>query len=250
MHWTDESMASLHQHSRRRLEAMEGMAVIAAAVLLAGCSATTYGTGTDPGVQTLKDVAGIAMLSEKKPPIDYEPRPKVVPPPQGAAAQLPPPEAQAAAIDDSPPPDWPVDPDVKRAKFKADIAAREARGEPAPALKLPPGTFSPRQPTIAAGGPQQSKPLTAEEQVKIRKAFADAKGTLAVDANGNPVRRYLTEPPADYRQPDPTEPVVFTEKKKKFHWFWQKQDSADNLTPDATAPADSTQTATAMPPAH
>ena len=72
-----------------RLLAASLTAVLALA--LAGCqSGMTYGTGKSPGMQTLEDLAGIAALSgEKKEPIDYTPRPKVVLPP--TVAQLPPP---------------------------------------------------------------------------------------------------------------------------------------------------------------
>ena len=214
------------------------MGGVAAVALLAGCSATTYGTGVDPGLQTIKDVAGIAMLGgDKKPPIDYEPRPKVVAPPQGAAAPLPTPGMETASASNSP--DWPNDPDVQAAKFKADVAAREARGEAAPALKLPEGSYSqpstPPTSRTTRSGLVESTPMSADQSAQARKAFADAKGSLAVDASGKPVRKYLTEPPAEYREPDPTQPVTFTEKKKKFHWWWQKQDSSDTLTPDATA---------------
>lgn len=239
-------MARLTPRSSRGIAAAGGLCGAAMAVLLAGCSDTTYGTGVNPGTQTLKDIAGIAMMGGgNKPRIDYEPRAKVVAPPPGAAASLPPPvgsgkgtETAAVSTDVPNPPDWPQDPDLAAAKFKADIAAREARGEAAPALKLPEGAFPEK--TEAAGNPTRrgvddSKPLTDEQKVEIRKAFADAKGSLSVDASGKPVRKYLTEPPPEYREPDPTQPVEFTEKKKKFHWWWQKQtDDASNLTPDAS----------------
>ena len=55
-----------------------------------------------------------------------------------------------------------------------------------------------------------------------KKLFADMKlaKSGSVDANGNPVRRYLTEPPADYRVPDPEAPTEITEKKKKTGFKW------------------------------
>jgi hypothetical protein len=234
-------MASVHQQARRRSgrrafgAALGGSAM--GALLLAGCSATTYGTGVDPGVQTIKDVAGIAMITEKKPPIDYEPRAKVVAPPAGADATLPPPGSGVTAGTDSP--DWPNDPDVQAAKLKADVAAREARGEKPAPLNLPDGSYSQPSPPPTTRTSRSNlintTPLTEEQHNAVIKAFADAKGSLSVDASGKPVRKYLTEPPSEYREPDPTQPTTFTEKKKKFHWWWQKQDNADGLTPDATA---------------
>jgi hypothetical protein len=69
-------------------------------------------------------------------------------------------------------------------------------------------------------GPEAPKrqPTNAE----IKKMFADARGSKAgsVDAEGKPIRKYLTEPPAAYREPDPTSTVPVDEepekKKKKF----------------------------------
>ena len=240
-------MARLTPRSSRGLAAAGGLCGAALAILLSGCSdTTTYGTGVNPGTQTLKDIAGIAMMGGgNKPKIDYEPRAKVVAPPPAAAASLPPPAAssqgtQTAAASDgvANPPDWPQDPDLAAAKFKADIAAREARGEAPAPLKLP-ASSTPRDfPSATTGhdGEPIQQTYTAEQKAKIKKAFADAKGSLAVDANGKPVRRYLTEPPPEYREPDQTQPVAFTEKKKKFHWWWQKQDDTGDLTPaDSTA---------------
>jgi hypothetical protein len=67
----------------------------------------------------------------------------------------------------------------------------------------------------------ENVPLTAEEIAAARKAFADARGAVAVDENGNPVRRYLTDPPSEYRIPDPTAPVeIPTKAKKKRTFLW------------------------------
>jgi hypothetical protein len=249
----DESMVTLDRRASRSLLAVAGLAFAAAGAMLSGCSETTYGTGVNPGAQTLKDMVGIAAISgPKQAPINYGPRPKIVAPPDGAAP-LPAPETVATAADgastDDPslPPNWPKDPDLAAAKFKADVAAREARGEPAPKLNLPPGSLpqfdAQSQPDYhdPAGSnyhDPSKRTYSKEEIAQIRKAFSDAKGGLAVDANGNPVRRYLTDPPVELRAPDTTQPVAFTEKKKKFHWFWQKQDDdPDTMQPVAGSDA-------------
>jgi hypothetical protein len=247
----DESMARLIPRSSRGLAVAGGLLGAAAVLLLSGCSGTTtYGTGVNPGTQTIKDIAGIAMIGgNKKPPIDYQPRAKIVAPPAAADAALPPPpsgngtQTAAAGADGGAanPPNWPNDPDIAAAKFKADVAAREARGEPAPALKLPAGSLPPPAPPpttkLSRGGLIDNTQLSAEQSQQMRKAFADAKSTMSLDASGKPVRRYLTDPPVEYRQPDPTQPTEFTEKKKTFHWWWQKKDDQDdsNLTPSASA---------------
>ena len=207
-----------------RLLAASLTAVLALA--LAGCqSGMTYGTGKSPAAQTMEDLAGIAALGgPQKPVIDYQPRPKPVAPPDAAIAQLPPPgDAQAAAL----PADWPVDPDQQRARMKMDIAAREAAGLPLPKIKLSPEQL--RQPDTGVPNllrdpfEAATKPTTAEQSAKAKKLFADARGALAVDENGLPVRRYLSDPPSDYRAPDPTAPVeIIPKAKKKFKWWWQQ----------------------------
>jgi hypothetical protein len=147
---------------------------VAAAVALAGCTKTTYGTGTTPAMQTLKDVTGIVDVTPQKGPnIDYGPRPKVVAPPPAAAASLPAPRDATASADENLPANWPKDPDKEYAKFKADVAAREKAGEPLPAITAIPG----RRPAGDAGVINPTgRPLTKEEQDRVRKAMAEAKG--------------------------------------------------------------------------
>ncbi len=179
------------------------------ALLLAGCgSAMTYGTGTSPGAQTVEDIAGIVSLSgKKKEPIDYSPRAPIVAPP--TTASLPPPGSSRAYASTQ---NWPQDPDELR---KTMIKRQEE------ATKYG-GTYeAPKFSTPGAGGtasPDQKKYTNAE----IRKMFADAKGNKAgsFDAEGRPVRKYLTEPPADYRQPDPNSPIAVDEKPKKKKKSW------------------------------
>lgn len=188
-------------------------AATAAGVMLAACNANTYGTGTPPGLQTIKDVAGITSLSgEKKEPIDYNPRPSVVLPP--ATAGLPPPSNGDGALAA----DWPVDPDEQVRKLKADVAALAAEGKTLD-FRLPTGATQPQDPYAG---------LTDKERAAlVKKLAAQASSTVAVDENGNPIRRYLSEPPVEYRQGDPDAPVLTAdemkkEKKKNKKWwqFW------------------------------
>ena len=193
----------------------------AAALALAGCNSMTYGTGTPPGIQTLKDVTGIVDINNQdKPKISYVPRAKIVAPPAQAAATLPPPVADGGNGAGAPlPANWPKDPDQEYAKFKADVAAREAAGKPLPKITVVPGKPPPG--TVVEN--PTGRPLTKEEQDKVRKAMADAKSLVAVDENGNPVRRYLTDPPVDYRLPDPESTVdvnALPDKKKTKKTGW------------------------------
>ena len=206
-------MAGLISKRHRLLARPLAVASVLAASALAGCTTgNTYGTGTSPGMQTLKDITGVAGLSPKdKEPIDYTPRPKIVAPPADAALPLP---ATAATTQTAA--NWPNDPDLLRAKVKADAETREATGSPQ--LQLP------KARTIDGGYQPIDAGLTKEQIEEVRKQMAAAKGGMAVDANGNPVRKYLTDPPNEYRVADPNAPIAVAEvkKKKKFKWWWQK----------------------------
>lgn len=191
---------------------MRLVAVAAAGVALAGCNSMTYGTGTSPAMQTVEDLTGIAGgIKANKGEIDYSPRPKIVAPPVVAA--LPPPvDSQTVTAAN-----WPNDPDLLKAKVKADAEARAAAGK-ADQIRLPAGKI------VAAPAPGENA-LTKEQLDEVRRQMAAAKGGMSVDANGNPVRKYLTDPPVEYRQPDPNAPIAVADdgkpKKKKWKWWWQ-----------------------------
>jgi hypothetical protein len=192
---------------------------------LAACTGTTYGTGTSPGMQTLEDLGGIVALgAPNKEPINYKPRPKIVAPPPGAP--LPPPGSENAATAAN----WPSDPDLQTKQFRAEVAAREKacaeNNTPyycqTPNFKLP-SKPPPTQPIVEVD-PEKEALSLGERTAQAKKLFADARGSVAVDENGNPVRRYLSDPPPDYRVPDPTAPVEVDNKpavKKKWKWPWQ-----------------------------
>jgi hypothetical protein len=164
-------------------------------------------------MQTVEDLTGIATGGKAdKAAIDYSPRPKIVAPPVVGA--LPPPVDDNAAATAA---NWPNDPDLLKAKVKADAEARAAAGKE-DNIRLPAGKFA------AAPLPGERTP-TKEEMDEMRRQMAASKGGMSVDANGNPVRKYLTDPPVEYRLPDPNAPVAVADdgkpKKKKWKWWWQ-----------------------------
>jgi hypothetical protein len=217
--------------SIRSLVAMPVAAVLGLA--LAACSQTTYGTGKSPGQQTIEDIAGIAALGggSDKEPIDYRARPKIVQPPPGAP--LPPPGSEP---DPTVAANWPKDPDVEAKKFKAETAARTAGSEADgplakydPKFSLPKSQTASREPspTLLNMDPRAASDAahtTPDQVAAAKKLFADARGNIAVDENGKPIRRYLTDPPSDYREPDPDAPVEVDNKpaanSKKSGWKW------------------------------
>jgi hypothetical protein len=213
-----------------------GAATAALALALGACNETTYGTGTSPGMQTLQDLAGIADMGGQQPePIKYHPRPGVVAPPPGAP--LPPPGSDQANVAAN----WPKDPDAEAKRFKADVAAREKFcaelvNKNLPECRDPGFRLAPSEQANASREPSptllnmnvdpgEAAHSTAAQDEQAKKLFADARGQVAVDTNGNPVRRYLTDPPSDYRVPDPNAPVEIDNKPatkaKKFKWPWE-----------------------------
>lgn len=205
-------MSGIASDWRRAAKAVAAAVPFAAAFALSACTAgNTYGTGTSPGMQTLQDITGIAMIAgKKKDPIDYEPRPDLVAPP--STADLPPPQSDTATTTAA---NWPNDPDL--AKAKASAAAASADQDPNQYYVA--SAAPPSAPTIE----QTSKDLTPAQLAEVRKAFAAAHGGVSVDANGNPIRKYLTDPPVEYRQPDPTQPLTAEnqqKKRKKFLWWY------------------------------
>ena len=142
-------------------------------------------------------------------PIDYEARPPIVTPPN--IASLPAPGSGTTVQN------WPNDPDVK-ARDQQIANANKKTVDTGTAL-VDPGFRLPKQKVV----PYEEE--TVDEQVlslssnkkEKQKLMATAKGGAAgqVDADGNPIRTALTEPPAEYRVPDPSAPEEFEEASKR-----------------------------------
>ena len=87
-------------------------------------------------------------------------------------------------------------------------------------IDVPEAKEYPEAPPRGGFGPGHNE--GGKSKAEIKKMFADARGSKggSYDAEGRPVRKYLTEPPPEYREPDPNSPVEITEKpkkKSKFH---------------------------------
>jgi hypothetical protein len=198
--------------------------------VLGGCASTTYGTGVTPGAQTIKDITGLVnMNGDKKNSIDYKPRPPIAAPPPTAA--LPPPGTHDVASAG----DWPKDPDEAMKARK--VAAEKLRTGNA---KVD-AAYDPDIPIAAKRDdgvnwndankdrPGQREAGSAAQDQEVRKLIADSKSATSVDANGNPIRKTLSEPPVVYRAPDAGSPTEF-KSAKKFHWPWQKDLKPDDAT--------------------
>lgn len=182
------------------------------AVALAGCTPVTYGTGRSPTLDTAEDLANIFSIREReRPEVEYAPRPNLVRPP---SSNLPPPAEPGATARN----DWPNDPDQVRKQLRADQDRRVAGLDSGEAARVDPGFRLPPQTQANTVG-------TYDEQMADREAFRQLAGRSvsgrgpSVDTSGQPVRRYLTDPPVEYRQPDPNAPVTTAaapDEKKKF----------------------------------
>jgi hypothetical protein len=184
-----------------------------------GACGTTYGTGVNPGAQTVKDLTGMLSFGgggKSGEPIAYETRPPIVTPP--STASLPPPGSGETVQN------WPTDPDVMRREQAYANSKKTADTGTAivdPGFRLPKSQVKPYEEQSLD---DQLYSLTGDKKEQ-QKLFATAKGGAAgqVDANGMPVRTALTEPPAEYRIPDPTAPEEFEAASDKSFGLFKKK---------------------------
>jgi hypothetical protein len=204
-----------------RVRATPLVAGLAAALALAGCSATTYGTGTSAGLQTITDFADAAKLGVDKAPIDFKPRPPIVAPPSTASLPVPGSGVTGQTLG----PNWPQDPNQQAAQVQAEIAAAQKNGTPITVQQNPAAkpSITPAYPDVNSA---DNFKTTAEQDAEVKRLIA-AENAVPVDANGNPVRQYLSDPPSVYLVPDPNAPPPTqtadnsTAKKPLLKWPWQ-----------------------------
>ncbi len=167
------------------LRAAMGVAFVGLIVAVDGSAALaqTYGSDNEGAWNKFMRTMGLKGPPDANSNINYVERPPLVVPP---TRDLPPPLAGAAA----PAPDWPNNPakPVKRAKGKPAIIPETAVETPNP--------------------PHERKPW-------YNPAGWFDKEEYAIFA-GEPVRENLTDPPAGYRIPSPTQPYGISPDKKAY----------------------------------
>lgn len=187
-----------------------GVPFLVSSFLLAGCmSDPTYGTGKSQSVQLAEDLSGMFSLAPKRrEQIAYEPRPELVRPAPDAEPVLPAPQPKLATVEN---PDWVESPEAKRARLKKEITDNRNN----------PDFDSPIEGAVASvdtGRSQASADIGSPRahdagrrygdnanNARTREAF---KKKLAEQKQGSPTtRRYLSEPPLDYRTPAATAAV-------------------------------------------
>ncbi len=170
-----------------RFAAVAGLA--AGCLTLAGCtSGPTYGTDKSATEQLFSDLGSAVALGSKDegPKPKYNPRPDLVRPGKGQPAPLVAP--QAALNNRANNPQWVETPEEMRKRLVAEADANANN----------PNYRSP----LLAGRGQAGSMTETEKWEAFRKAKAEASPASSLQR-----RRYLSEPPPEFRQPAQTASV-------------------------------------------
>jgi hypothetical protein len=177
--------------------------LVVSGLLVSGCmSSPTYGTGTTQNEQLLTDVTGMFSLKPKRTTAEYSPRPELVKP-TTPTTDLPPPQESIVTADAA---QWPESPEQRRARIRADASENRDKQGWEPEVINDIAVDQPKaKPTAASTTRADSGIARAGADVNLKKQGAEFKQALAATKQGSPtVRRTLTEPPLDYRQPAAT----------------------------------------------
>ena len=181
--------------------------LVVSGLLVSGCmSSPTYGTGTTQTKQLTTDVTSMFSLKPKAQNRDYAPRPELVKPTTPTTELPPPQENIVASAGDQ----WPESPEQRRARIRTDATEnRDKQGwEPEVVNDLSVDTSSSETKLGASARGLDSGVAPAGGGEDLSKKGAEFRQKLAASKQGSPtVRRTLTEPPLDYRQPAPTAPT-------------------------------------------
>ncbi len=185
--------------------AAKGVALAAVVASLSACMGSpTYGTDKPADVQLLEDVTGVLTISPKnEAPIEYKPRPELVKP--VSTAQLPPPQD---SINTASNPAWPESPGQRRARVRAEATINRDDVNFQPEVYDEVARAAPRRTFRRTRGDD----LGANGNTLLEGSGGDQRKEfnrrLAANTQGSPTsRRYLSEPPLDYRQPAATAPA-------------------------------------------
>jgi hypothetical protein len=181
--------------------------LVVSGLLVSGCmSSPTYGTGTSQTAQLTSDVSSMFSLKPKTQARDYAPRPELVKP-TTPTTELPPPQESIVASAGN---QWPESPEQRRARIRAEATEdRDKPGwEPEVVNDLSVGQSSSSKVSVGSARAADSGVAAAGKQEDLSKKGEEFQQRLAATKQGSPtVRRTLTEPPVEYRQPVATAPA-------------------------------------------
>lgn len=181
--------------------------LIASAAFVAGCqSGTTYGTGVTHEEQTFDGLVNILAFKPKETErIDYRARPELVMPAETAA--LPEPLEENASTSNA---DWPESPEERIARIRGEAVEADVRSGEVPVeelLREKEGIGKPERFKSAAnrrGGGREDDGFINEMMGKNKERDEVLKRRSQLTYNNTATRRYLTEPPTEYRTPAAT----------------------------------------------
>lgn len=177
------------------------LGALVASLALGGCvSSPTYGTDKTAGSQLLDDVSNMAALGPKKRnQIAYNPRPELVRPAEGKPLQLPAPQTAAETANNA---NWPESPEARRKRIRDTATANQNNPNfvPEVAGDMPLAKQDTGKP--AYGFFNDKVPANDGNKSDAGADFRARK--LASTAGSPTTRRYLSEPPLEYRQPAAT----------------------------------------------
>lgn len=187
-------------------------AIVAVLAGLAGCQSPTYGTSKSAAEQLADDLGSAVSIGgdEKKKDVRYNPRPGLVVAGKGAG-DLPPPQQSMANRENNA--NWMESPEETRKRLREEADAN---------------ANNPRYVSPLAVGRGQGGQLTESQKWEaFRQAKQEAKSDSTVSSGQ---RRFLTDPPAEYRQVDNAddlgEPERVKERRRKKEAEAGKQNSA------------------------
>lgn len=149
---------------------------VSVSAVLSGCVSPTYGTEKTANAHLMDGIGSMVSIAppKKKSEVTYVPRPALVEPPEGAALPLP---QQSVASKENP--QWLESPEETRKRLIEEADSGNTR-------------FN--------GSPLAKNPTSKEQFEKFRQARANQKGAYEG-------RRYLSDPPPEYRLPAESAPA-------------------------------------------
>ena len=147
-----------------------------------------------------REVTGGLMSGKKEEPIEYQPRAPLVMPP--SAGELPQPVETASTTT----PEWPVSRDERIAAMQPDSDDPRYGGSQAEYRRLKP--LAGVLPSAQRNDEDLASPYaiihSKKQQQEFREAIAEAEGFGSANE-----RRFLTDPPTEYRKPAASAPSEF-----------------------------------------
>lgn len=188
--------------------ALSAAALSVATVSLSGCLGPTYGTGKSQGETLFDDLNNMVSLGQENrtAEIAYAPRPELVTPENTTV--LPPPQQVRNTTGD---PNWPESPEQRAARLQAkayqgdgpipaDIATARKEGVTQAYLDRTSGD------QYDFDKNSDADPVMSPQELRSTRELVAERARLA--RQGSPTqRRYLSEPPLEYRKPAATAPV-------------------------------------------